>query len=174
MSTEVIAAELEVTSQAILKRFRTKKELLIQSVRPCGVPRWIEVVQQGPDSRPLSEQLREILAELADFFADVVRRMELLRWSGVSIKEIMSTFAEPPPVRDIRVLREWLVRAHQQGLIRELDFDATAMFLLTAMHGPAMLTEFLGHSPTEHRPDEYVDYYLDMLLNGILKSRART
>ncbi len=170
VSTDVIASELGVSSQALFKRFHSKKELIIAAMTPCGPAPWLELVERGPDERPLDEQLTEILSELAAFFTEIVRRMEVLQWSGVSMKDVMASFDEPPPVRDIRLLSGWLSRLHEKKMIRQLDFDATAMFILTAMHGPAMLTQFLGKPPTGHSFDEYVSQYVNMLLHGLLES----
>ena len=172
VSTDVIAKELGVSSQAIFKRFHSKQDLLVECVKPCGPPAWSNLVERGPDDRPFRDQLTELLQELAVFFTDVVRRMELIRWSGLAIEELMATFDEPPPLRDIRVISGWLSRACEQKLIREVDCDATAMFILTSMHGPAMLTQMLGKPPTEHTFEEYVSQYVDLLLRGLLESNS--
>lgn len=168
VSMDVIAADLGVSPQAILKRFSTKQELLIASVRPCGLPSWHTLVEQGPDTRPFDVQLSQLLTELAQFFVVVVRKMELLRWSGISIQQVMATLDEPPPVRDIQSISGWLRRAWESGMIREVDFEATAMFVLTSMHGPAMLREFLGKNPTAHSQHEYISQYVDLLLRGMI------
>ncbi|WP_417849942.1 TetR/AcrR family transcriptional regulator [Thalassoglobus sp.] len=170
VSTDVIAHELGVTSQALLKRFRNKKELLIAAMKPCRSAPWLDMVEEGPDDRPVDEQLTEILRELASFFSEIVRRMEILQWSGVSMKELMASFDEPPPVRDIRAIAGWLRRLYEKKMIRKIDFDATAMFILTAMHGPAMLTQFLGKPPTGHTFNEYISQYVNILLYGLLDS----
>jgi AcrR family transcriptional regulator len=170
VSTDVIAAELGVSSQAIFKRFHNKQELLIESVKPREDPNWIGIIENGPDERSFQIQLAELLNELAVFFTDIVRRMELLRWSGVAIQEIMQSFEEPPPVRDIRKISTWLERCHAKDLIREIDFDATAMIILTSMHGPAMLREFLGRNATNHSEQEYISLYTNMLMHGLCHS----
>lgn len=167
VSTDVIASQLGVSPQAIFKRFKNKQELLQEAVKPCQEPDWISVVEHGPDDRPFAQQLSELLEHLAVFFTDVVRRMELLRWSGVSIQELMGKFEDPPPVRDIRVIAVWLRRCFEKGLIRRVDFEATAMVILTSMHGPAMLKEFLGKSPTPHTEKEFIHQYISLLMHGL-------
>ena len=168
VSTEAIASELGVSGQALLKRFNNKQELLIAAVGPCSASPWIALVEAGPDDRQFATQLREVLNELADFFVDVVKRMSVLRWSGVDIREMMQQFQEPPPVKDVRVLADYLQRAERKGLIRPVNFPATAMLILTSMHGPAMLTEMLGHLPTGQTHDEYISHFIETLLHGIL------
>lgn len=166
--TESIAHELGVSPQALLKRFHSKSELLMKAVLPCSQAPWIPMVESGPDDRPLEDQLAEILRELAEFFVDVSRRMSVLKWSGCDPKELMNHFDEPPPLTDIRVIAGWLKRAADRRLIRVVDFKATAMMMLTSMHGPAMLTDMLGKHPTGHSQKRYVSFMVDMLMQGMV------
>ncbi len=164
---DVIARELGVSPQALIKRFGSKQQLVVAALCLSSEPVWRELVEAGPDDRPVADQLREILQALAGFFVDVVRRMSVLRWSGVHPEDVLKQFEEPPPLVDVRVLAGWFRRACQQGLIREVDEEATAMMALTSLHGPAMITEMLGRRPTKHSQSEYVDYLVDVLLTGL-------
>lgn len=168
VSTDVIAEQLGVSPQALFKRFRNKHELMLAAIAPSEQAPWIPLVNAGPDNRPLETQLTEILTQLADFFVDIARRMSVLRWSGMDPKGLFDRFDEPPPLVDIRVLSGWFQRAAQRGLIRNVDFSATAMLMLTSMHGPAMLTDMLGHHPTGHSREEYVQFMVETLLQGML------
>ena len=104
VSTDVIAEQLGVSSQALFKRFRNKQDLMLAAVTPSSPAPWIPLVEQGPDGRSLEDQLTEILTELAEFFVDISRRMSVLRWSGLDPKKLLEQFDEPPPLVDIRVL----------------------------------------------------------------------
>jgi AcrR family transcriptional regulator len=115
----------------------------------------------------LAEQLSELLNEVAVYFIAMARRMSVLKWSTLDPRELMSGYDEPPPLLDIRTLAEWLERAAARGLIRQADFRAIATMLLSALHGPAMLTDMLGDHPTGHSTDEYVRILVDTLLNGL-------
>lgn len=168
VATDVIAERLGVSSQALFKRFRSKQELMLAAVAPSGTPDWIPLVEAGPDERPLVEQLTEILQKLADFFVEISRAVSVLRFSGIEPKELMNGYSEAPPVRDIRVLSGWLQRAADRQLIRHLDNRATAMMMLTSMHGPAMLTDMLGRHPTGHSQDEYVSFMVNLLMQGMV------
>jgi len=172
VSTDVIAEKLGVSPQALFKRFNNKHDLMLAAVAPCGDAPWIPSVEAGPDDRPFSDQLSEILHELAEFFVDISRRMSVLRWSNLDPREMMEKHAEPPPLVDLRVLSGWLERAAERGLIRPIDFKATAMMMLTSMHGPAMLTDMLGKHPTGHSRDEYVACMVDILLQGMVPRAA--
>ncbi|MCP4172208.1 MAG: TetR/AcrR family transcriptional regulator, partial [Fuerstiella sp.] len=172
VATDVIADQLGVSPQALFKRFHSKQELMLAAIAPSGNAPWIPLVEAGPDDRSLDEQLTEILKELAEFFVDISRRMSVLRWSGIDPKELLARYDEAPPLVDIRVLSGWLQRAADRGLIRDIDFKATAMLMLTSMHGPAMLTDMLGKHPTGHTQAEYVSYMVDVLLQGLLPRNA--
>jgi AcrR family transcriptional regulator len=167
VAMDVIADRLGVSPQALFKRFRNKHELMLAALTPVVPAPWIALVEAGPDDRDIEEQLAEILTELAEFFVDVARRMSVLRFSGIEPRELMDRFDEPPPLVDIRVLSGWLQRAAERGLIGETDFAATAMLMLTSMHGPAMLTDMLGHHPTGHSREEYVQFMVRTLLQGL-------
>ncbi|MEQ9409132.1 MAG: TetR/AcrR family transcriptional regulator [Fuerstiella sp.] len=168
VSTDVIAEQLGVSPQALFRRFRHKRDLMLAAVLPSEPAPWIPMVEAGPDNRDVAEQLREILTELADFFVEIARCMSVLRFSGVDARTLRDQFDEPPPLVDIRVLSGWLERAAAQGLIRSVDFKATAMLILTSMHGPAMLTDMLGEHPTGHTREEYVAFMVGTLLQGLL------
>ena len=174
VSMDTIAEQLNVSSQALFKRFGTKQELLLASVAPCEPAPWLPLVEAGPDDRPLEEQLAEILGELADFFVDIARRVSVLRFSGVEPKELMNRFDEPPPLVEIRTLAGWLQRSVDQGLIRLTDGSAMAMLMLTSMHGPAMLTDMLGQHPTGHSRDEYVTFMVETLMQGLRPDGAES
>ncbi|MEO2018973.1 MAG: TetR/AcrR family transcriptional regulator [Fuerstiella sp.] len=174
VATDVIAEQLGVSPQALFKRFHSKQELMLAAIAPSGNAPWIPLVEAGPDDRLLDEQLTEILLELAEFFVDISRRMSVLRWSGIDPRKLMARYDEAPPLMDIRVLSGWLQRAADRGLIRDIDFKATAMLMLTSMHGPAMLTDMLGKHPTGHTRGEYVSYMVDVLLQGLLPRKAKS
>lgn len=173
VATEVISEKLGVSPQALFKRFNSKNDLMIAAMAPADEADWIPLVEAGPDDRPFSEQLAEILHQLAEFFVDVSRRMSVLRFSGIDFKQLLERYEETPPVRDVRVLSGWLARATKRGLIRKLDVKATAMMMLTSMHGPAMLTDMLGKHPTGHTRDEYVAFMVDMLMQGMVPRTSK-
>lgn len=163
---EVIAEDLAVSSQAILKRFGSKQKLMLAAMAPKDAE-WIPVVEAGPDDRPIRQQLTNLLEELATFFVDVARQISVLQFSGVDPRDLMSRYDEAPPLRDIRILAAWLDRAAERGLIRPIDSKAMAMMMLTSMHGPAMLTDMLGKHPTGHSQSDYVNFVVDIVLQGL-------
>lgn len=169
VATEVIAQQLNVSPQALLKRFGSKHELMIAAVKPGTLASSIPQLHSGPDDRSLPEQLTELLNNVAVFFVEMARRMAVLRWSSIDCRELMNGYEEPPPLMDIRVLAAWLERAAERGLIRRTDFRAVATMILSALHGPTMLTDLLGHHPTGHTTEGYVRILVSTILDGLTK-----
>lgn len=172
-STELIATQLGVSPQALLKRFQTKRELLLAAVLPPEAAAWIPIVEAGPDDRPVRQQLSEIVELLAEYYVDIARRMSVLQFAGFGPEDLQGRYNELPPLRNIRIVASWFERASSRGLIRRTDFQVAAMTVLCALHGPAMLTGFVGRHPTGHSRAEYVDAVVDLILEG-LAERAET
>ena len=167
MATDVIAEQLGVSSQALLKRFESKRDLMLAALRPPAVPPWTVLLQDGPDARSLNEQLTEIALELVDYFADITRRLSLIRWSNIPIEDLVQQYPEPPPLVGIRALSEWLQRAHVVGLIRKTDFRVAALSFLGSLHCPAFLEDLLHQHPTGHAREEYVAEVVQLFVRGL-------
>ena len=172
VSTDRIAEELGVSAQALFKRFGSKQQLLLAAIRPPDRPPWASLLDDGPDDRPLHDQLTELVDTVSMFFAEMVRRMSLLRWSGVAIEELMREYDPPPPMIGIAALTGWLSRAHDRGLIREADFEATAVALLGSLHAPAFLEDMLGKRPTGLSRTHYVAAIVDLYVHSLSPAPA--
>lgn len=167
VSMDVIARRLGVSSQALLKRFHSRKKLVIAALRlPEKLP-WHCLVEAGPDDRPVRAQLNDIVRAVAEFLIDVVRRMAVLRWSGIDPRDMLETYVEPPPLVDLRILSEWFRRAADRGLIRQGNHRATALILLSALHTPAMLEEIMGKHPIDDGEQGFHRQLVTVLLDGI-------
>ncbi len=167
VSMEVIADRLGVSAQAVFKRFSTKQELLLECLRPPSVPPWTAELQPGPTDEPLAQQLTHVVTVISQFFVEMAARMAVLRWSGISEKELVCHYDPPPPVIGIRALSSWLRKAHERGLIRAVDTEATAMALLGSLHGPVFLEKMMGLKVIEHSPEEYVRHVVSVYTQGL-------
>ena len=76
-TTATIAERLGLSQGALFKRFGTKEELLMAALRPAP-PAWLDQVLQGPDARPIPEQLVELGLQIAAFMDDLVPRIGVL------------------------------------------------------------------------------------------------
>jgi AcrR family transcriptional regulator len=161
VSLDVIARRVGLTSPALLKRFRTRQELMIAALRPSDPPAWVASLASGPDERPLEHQLNELLDRVLDFFSREMPCMTVLSESGFPVDEIFDRKLAPPPFRSIWALSEWLKRAQQRGMIDSqaidgTDFEAVATGLLGALHGRVFLSDFMGTAFWHRSRDEYV------------------
>jgi len=161
-----------VSAQALLKRFQTKQDLLLAAVLPPAEAPWAGLVEAGPDNRPVRDQLSEIVDVLAEFFVDISRRMEVLKFSGFDPGELKKRYTEPPPLRDLRIVSAWFERAAGRGLIRATDYQVAAMMMLSAMYGPAMITGMLGEPPTNHTRQQYVTAVVELIVGGLENSSS--
>jgi len=134
---ERVAERLSVSAPALLKRFGTRRALLIAALRPAGRPPWLERLARGPTDAPLERQLRDLLDDAADDLADVLPRLMVLRESGIPIEEIFP--GEKPPELALAALRSWLQRARRRGLVTVPETEAAAIALLGAVKARAML-----------------------------------
>jgi len=114
VSTELIASQLGVSSQALLKRFQTKRELLLAAIFPPETAAWIPVVEAGPDDRPVRLQLSEIVELLAEYYVDIARRMSVLQFAGFGPEDLKGRYTELPPLRNIRIVAS---ACHETGLV---------------------------------------------------------
>ncbi len=167
VSTEVIAEALEISQPAIFKRFGTKKDLMLAALLPPSVPAWVSALEDGPDKRPIVEQLREVIRQAAAFFAETIPAMSVIRASGISKEELLASFEVAPPVVAKRTLIAWLLRSKEGGLIRPVDFEAAATMILGALQFRAFMVQIVGDAPSGARDEDYVDDLADLLTHGL-------
>jgi len=173
VSTEVIAEALEISQPAIFKRFGTKKALMLAALLPPAVPAWVHALEDGPDDRPIVEQLREVIRQAAAFFAEVVPAMMVIRASGISQEELLASFKEAPPVVAKRTLIAWLHRSVERGLIRPVDSEAAATMILGALQFRAFMVQITGSTPSGSSHEEYVDHLADLLVHGLAPEESK-
>ncbi len=171
VSTEVIAEALEISQPAIFKRFGTKKALMLAALLPPAVPDWVHALEDGPDDRPIVEQLREVIRQAAAFFAEVVPAMMVIRSSGISHEELLASFKTPVVAK--RTLIGWLLRSAERGLIRPVDSEAAAMMMLGALQFRAFMVQITGSAPSRSSDEEYVDHLVDLLVHGLAPEESQ-
>ena len=166
VSTNVIARHLGVSQATLFKRFGTKEQLLINALCPDENPAWLDRVAAGPDPDvPLREQLDVIMREAGAFVREVMRRVSVLRASGLSEEQFLQYFKCPPPVKAMRGLAAWCSRAQAQGRMRVVEPTTVAMMIMGSLHMPHFLAR-LGVD-TETGSEERQDAVLDVLFRGL-------
>ncbi len=121
---------------------------MLAALAPPQHPEWVQRVWQGPDDRPLREQLLEIAERATRFLSEIIPCVTMLRASGVAPKTLLQRYAEgPPPLLAFEALLGWFERARDAGLIRaELSPEVAANQFLGALHLPAYLSHIASHS----------------------------
>ena len=163
VSTALIAERIGLSQAALFKRFGTKQELMITALIPPEIPPWIEAVAQGPDGRPVPEQLLEHGLRIAGFFQEMVPRLSTLKASGCHIPSILSRFEIPPPVRGLVALTQWFEAARSQDLV-DCQPRSTAVMFLGALGGRGFLMHTLG---LQDETETYVSDLVGNLWRGI-------
>lgn len=137
-STARIAERIGLSEAAIFKRFRTKVGLMLKAFGVESGPPWAEIVDRGPDNRPLDEQLMEIGTEIEAFFRMLMPRVTVLKGVGLDPRDLFTGCGEPPPVVGFKALRGWFERAQQAGLVDpRLDAGALAITFIGPFQGQA-------------------------------------
>ncbi len=167
VSTTVIAEQLGLSQAALFKRFRTKEALMLAALSPRAEPKWVSLVEGGPDDRPLREQLVEIATQVLEFLEGLVPCIAVLRASGIDLDRVRSLKGESPPVRSHRLLVRWFERALARGLVAPGDAESMA----TAFFSPLQFRAFLHHLHGEalfRTPSrEFSERIVDVLWRGI-------
>lgn len=178
VSLDQVAASLNVTAPALLKRFGSRQKLLLESLRPPEKVEWIERLDAGPTEEDFRTQLLGHLRSIADFLNLVVPCVSALRESGVSPESIFSR--NQPAIAGLQALERWLRKARKLGLIAARETDSAAAAILGAVQNRAffahvMKQEFSAASQRRYH-EELAELFcraLDARLNKT-KSRRNT
>ena len=167
VSTDAIANELDISQPALFKRFKTKRGLIIEALKPPEIPPWVEVLKQGPDARPFMEQLEELLGLISNFFKMTAPVMNVLMNSGISPKEVYEQFKEPPPVASIKHMGAWLERCADKGLIQKNNANVVAAIILGGIHLRIFVDQFSGKTRGLGSIDEYIREIPKIFFDGL-------
>lgn len=155
VSLDVVAGRLNVTPPALLKRFGSRRELMLKALRP---PENVEVMARlvaPPDDRPLSVQLEDMLGGLWDFLAEVVPCVMALRESGIPHDEIFDVRRDSP-ARFIKALHGWLEKAAAKGLVEAHGLETAATALLGAVQTRVFTAHMMKQPLTSRARREYL------------------
>ncbi len=175
VSTTVIAKRLGVSQAALFKRFGTKDELMVAALRPdrSTLDQLISQLEDGPDARPVPDQLREIALTIRDRFAEFLPGMAVLKSAGLSPPPRCDAGARPiPPQRVHDALVGWMERANQRGVARIPNPSAAAFALLGAIHMQSFMAYMVGED-RELANDDSLRALVDSLWTGLAVTEAR-
>lgn len=166
-STAVIAEAVGVSQAALFKRFGTKDQLMIAALAPPSVPPFVEILEAGPDDRPLCEQIHEIASAITAFFVQIVPRLSILRASGIDPKVCFEMHDVPPPLLAHRALSAWIERAIDAGLVRSVNPMSAATAFLGSLHARPFIEFVSGHKLPGPSMKVYVKDIVDLLCTAL-------
>lgn len=175
VALDVVAGRLKVTPPALLKRFGTRRELLVKALRPPDDPLWLARLASLPDGRPLGEQLEDVLGGLWGFLSEVLPCVFALRESGIPHDEIFDPRRDSP-TRFIKALKGWLERAAQKGLVEDQALETAATALLGAVQTRVFASHVMKQPLTPRARREYLEDLTQFFTRALGPSgrRART
>lgn len=178
VSLDVIARRVGLTPPALLKRFGSRRNLMIVALRPSDPPGWVRELKRGPDDRPIEAQLHELIERVLDNLSHEMPCMTALSQSGFPVDDIFDRRDAPPPLQQIWALSRWLMLAAERGLIdpRAIaggEFEGVATALLGALHGRVFLSDFVGPSFWRRSRDQYVSDLARLYARALAPTRVR-
>jgi AcrR family transcriptional regulator len=159
-----VARRLGVTQAALFQRLGSKEQLLAAAFAAAAPPA-LRTFALGPAAgRPVTEQLVELLAGLAGFFARVLPGLVVLRAAGLPTHRTRRGQL-PPPLAIRAALAGWLRRARPELP----DPEAVSEALLGALEARAFNRHVGGAS---FAPGEE-PVFIERLVRALLPERAR-
>ena len=165
-STQRIADRLGVSQASIFKRFGTKRDLMLAALSPAAEPPFLHTLLDGPDERPVEDQLATIVRDANCYMAELIPRLHVLRAAGLDPRDILARYPVPPPLRTHQALCGWLARCREQGRIRDVDPNVVATVLLGALHGRAFFEQVVGQT-TAPTHESTIRSMVDLLWAGL-------
>src|SRR5690606_23776560 len=98
--------------------------------------------------------------------------MAVLRSAGITPHDFLAQFSEPPPLRAIRAFSAWLKRCHRAGLIRKVNFDATALAFIGTLHSKVLFAYALGKPPVDQSRKQYARAVTDLYARALVGSHG--
>ena len=156
VSLDIVAERLGVTSPALLKRFKSRQKLMLESLRPSSELPFRESFGAGPDPKtPFEPQLEALFVAFFDFFTELVPRIVALRESGIPHSKVFDD-GRTSPVSGIRALTKWLQQAAEAGLVKTEAAESAATAMLGALTTRAFTAHIMQQAYSTRSNREYL------------------
>ena len=166
VSAVEIGRALGVSHTTVFNRFGSKEALMIASLGPPeGIP-WIAAVNNGPDDRPIREQLVAHAKVIAAYFLDVHAGMSVLQSAGISKDRIFKP-EESRPAEAYAALSAWLHKAQRQKRLAKCDVPTLSRMILSALQGWAFTAQVCGEPTSPLEYDRHIERFIALLWDGI-------
>jgi AcrR family transcriptional regulator len=163
-----IGRELGVSHTTLFNRFGSKEGLMLAALGPPKDIPWIAALNDGPDKRPIRDQMLAHAKVIAAYFQELQAGLGVLQAAGIDASKAYKVRkGEAPPVQAFRAFVGWLERAQKAGRLGECDVEALASTILAALHGWAFTARVCGESTSAAAGERYVERFIELLWRGI-------
>jgi AcrR family transcriptional regulator len=163
-----VADDLGISSPALLKRFGSRKALLLAALKPPENPEWIAALREGPNAQTLEAQLFEMCHHISSFMASVIPCITALRESGISPAEV---WKKKGPEEGLRAVQQWLGRARERGLVTVPETDTAAFALLGALQNRAFHEHITQRKTSSRSQRQYLEELARIFTRALAPSR---
>jgi AcrR family transcriptional regulator len=169
VSAADIAKELGVSHTTLFNRFGSKEGLMLAALGPpTEKVSWVAALEEGPDERPIREQLVAHAKVMSAYFQDLQAGFGILQAAGVDIaKAHKKTKGRSAAEQAYSALVEWLEHAQKEGRLGQCDVHTLASTLLGALQGWALTVRVCGLPSSNAAAKDYVERLIDLLWDGI-------
>jgi AcrR family transcriptional regulator len=168
VSAADIAREIGVSHTTLFNRFGSKERLMLAALGPPKKVPWVAALDEGPDDRPLREQLIEHAKVMSAYFQDLQGGLAILRAAGIDpSKAYRGRRGDSQPVQAYRALVAWLERARSRKRVAARDVETLAATILGALHGWAFTARVCGESTSAAAGERFVERFVELLWDGI-------
>lgn len=155
VSLDTVAERLGVTSPALLKRFKSRQKLMLQSLRPPAEMPFEKELEKGPDPQaPFEPQLEALFVRVFDVFSEMVPRISALRESGIPHSKLFDRGSTP--MSGIRAMMKWLELARQAKMVETDALESAATAMLGALTTRAFTAHWMHHAYSSRSNREYL------------------
>ena len=164
-----IAKELGVSHTTLFNRFGSKEGLMLAALGPPTEKiAWVAALEEGPDERPIREQLVAHARVMSTYFQDLQAGFGVLQAAGIDVaKAYKKTKGGSAPEQAYDALVGWLERAQKRGRLGACDVHTLASTLLGALQGWAFTVRVCGLPSSNAAAKDYVERLIDLLWNGV-------
>jgi AcrR family transcriptional regulator len=131
-STLVIAEKAGISEASIFKRFTTKQALFLAAMGITETPKWVKTLSSDMPTAAIKSELTDICEQMFAFYQEVLPRVMMMMNQG-NMPFPPQSLPVPPPIRDSRLLTEFLDKAMAHGYLRSCDAMTIANMIIGAI-----------------------------------------
>jgi AcrR family transcriptional regulator len=171
VSTAQIAADAGVSQATLFKRFGTKDELLSAALKPRAQDCVLDLMERGPDSRPVEQQLLEIATQVHTSFSAIMPCLSMLMAHDPEAFQAIGKSPQGPPARIHAAMTAWFARAQHAGLLHAERPEVCAHLFVGAVRSQVMSRRLFPHILSDLGEEDYLRAAVHTLLFGMAPGR---